>query len=300
MTAPDGTAMPGVVIGVDVGGTTVRAAKVDDVGRIAARRAFPSHAEEASLPADEAFEQFIFRLVGAIRELLGGSADAPGSCVVGIAVPGPVDTTTETVRRCTNLSFLNGRTLGGVIAARTGIEVVLMTDIAAAARAEQAAIGAESGRFGHLRFGTGIGYVEFDGLIPVELLRDGDAHLDVLRAGSAFAQVCVCGLSGCLEAYLPSSWHDEERRNWTTEAAAAFETVVLRLRRRLGGEGVLVIGGGRSTADRHLAQRIDGLAAEGEMPGQSRVRRAVCGDDAGVLGAASVARGMLERRRARL
>ncbi|MCG3132610.1 MAG: hypothetical protein FLDDKLPJ_03473 [Phycisphaerae bacterium] len=299
MSAPDGTSLPGVVIGVDVGGTTARAARVDALGRIAARRAFPSHAEGMSVPADAAFERFMSRLVGAIRELRGDGAGATESCVVGIAVPGPVDATTGAVRRCTNLSFLNERTPGAVIAARTGAEVVLMTDIGAAGRAEQAAIGAGSASFGHLRFGTGIGYVEFDGPTPVELLRDGDAHLDVLRAGRAFTQRCACGLSGCLEAYLPSSRQDEESANWTAETAAAFDSVVFRLRRRLGGQGVLVIGGGRAVGDRRLAQRIEGLAAEGETPGVARVRRAECGDDAGVLGAASAACGMVERRRAR-
>lgn len=180
------------VLGVDLGGTHIRAAAIAPEGRILARR-------QVLTAAEEGLDAILGRLATVVAEAAtaGGAApDAP----VGVAVPGPIDPRTGHLYFTPNLG-LRDVPLGALLRARLGRPVALGNDANAAALGEWR-YGAGRGTR-HLVFlicGTGVGGgVIVDGrlLVGARGLAAEPGHMVVALDGP----LCHCGRRGCLEAH---------------------------------------------------------------------------------------------------
>ena len=177
-----------VYVGLDVGGTYLKGARIDADGRILSRLHEPIRKSSSG----EILEQ----LAGAVTalEAKGGACTA-----VGIGLPGILEMTKGRVRGAPNVPVLDGLKVGQEVEARTGRASFVENDATAAALAE-AWLGA--GRGGHyvlhVTLGTGVGGgLVFDGRIWMG--RNGYAgeigHIQVEPDGVP----CGCGSWGCLE-----------------------------------------------------------------------------------------------------
>lgn len=277
----------GVTIGVDVGGTNVRAARIGPDGAILGLRKVRTD----SLPS----------VVDLIESLVRGLLDND-VVGVGVGVPGRLDRDGRTVLSAGYVN-LAGIALGEVLGARIGRPVALENDAHMALFAELA-VGAATGAENVVMFtvGTGIG-----GAVAVArtVLRGrGNAgqlgHLTIDPAGP----VCKCGRRGCSEVFLSGTAltgymedaglpkgttverllvdsRDDPTAaaviaRWVTPWRAAIDTTIAAL-----DPDLVVLGGGLGVA---VATALRGTAQASpwfECP----VVAATLGDDAGVIGA---------------
>jgi glucokinase len=313
-----------LTIGVDVGGTSVRAGVVDAEGAVldTARAATPDQ--------DHAVESAIAGVVDALvaRHRVAG---------VGLALAGFVTPDRQTVRFAPHLPWREAP-VARRLAERCGLPVVIEHDANAAALAERR-FGAASGTGERARsivflaLGTGIGAAL---LVDGQLYRGAHGvapelgHLRVVPEGRA----CPCGKRGCWERYCsgtalvatlvellaadPSASPTLARKTslgarWLTGrqvAAAAREGDPLARRAMAElaywlGEGLaliadvydpelVVIGGGVSgsaplfldEAREHYRRCLTG----GRYRPPARIRTAQLGEEGGVIGAAQLAR----------
>jgi len=176
-----------LTVGVDIGGTSVRAGVVDAEGTVrdTARAATPR--------SDGALEAAVAGVVAQLarRHRIGS---------VGLALAGFVTPDQRSVRFAPHLSWRDAP-VADRIAHRIGLPVVVEHDANAAALAERrfgAAAGASTVVF--LALGTGIGSAL---LLDGELYRGAHGvapelgHVRVVPSGRA----CPCGKSGCWERY---------------------------------------------------------------------------------------------------
>ncbi|CAM2968591.1 ROK family protein [Prescottella defluvii] len=176
-----------LTVGVDVGGTSIRASVVDASGDVL---------DTAHAPTPQAADALERGIERAVREL----ADRHRIAAVGLAVAGFVDSDRTTVRFAPHLPWVDApvaRTLGG----RLGLPVVLEHDANAAAWAEC--------RFGAAAGGRNVVIVAIGTGIGAALLIDGRlyrgsfgvapelGHMQVVPEGRA----CACGKRGCWERY---------------------------------------------------------------------------------------------------
>ncbi|MBM9466925.1 ROK family protein [Nakamurella leprariae] len=194
-TDPDPDRTPDPVgrttIGIDIGGTSVRAGVVDADGAVLdqARAATPSTVA--------ATEDVIVDLVGRLAPRFRGTAPVGA---VGLAVAGFLDRDRTTVLFAPHLAW-RAAPVPEVIARRVGVPVVMDHDVNAAAWAEYRSGALAGARVGLLiALGTGIGaglvvdgtiYRGAHGVAP-EL-----GHLTVVPDG----RPCACGKRGCWERY---------------------------------------------------------------------------------------------------
>lgn len=181
-----------LTVGVDVGGTSVRAGVVDADGAVLDTARAPTPRGEAALEATVA---------RVIHEL----AARHDVVAAGLAIAGFVTPDRRGVRFAPHLSWRDAP-VADRIAVRVGLPVVVEHDANAAALAEQhfgAAAGASSARGQitvFIALGTGIGSAL---LIDGELYRGAHGvapelgHLRVVPGG----RPCPCGKSGCWERY---------------------------------------------------------------------------------------------------
>ncbi|TVT38719.1 ROK family protein [Amycolatopsis rhizosphaerae] len=175
-------------IGLDVGGTSVRAAVVDEQG-------FVVDTARAGTPSDEnALEDAISGVIDELRNRYDEVV------AVGLAVAGFVASDRETVMFAPHLAW-RAAPVAERIAKRVGLPVTLEHDANAAALGEHRFGAARGARVAALvAIGTGIG---------AGLLLDGEiyrgahgvapelGHLTVVPGGRA----CPCGKYGCWERY---------------------------------------------------------------------------------------------------
>ena len=181
----------GLFVGIDVGGTNLKAGLVDEAGCLLAMTQTP-------LPADtrpEALAEELARL--AIDAARGGGADPAELSAVGIGIPGTVDGgsvvyTCNVPMRDVPLERLFRRHLD--------VPVLLENDAACAAVGEWlCGAGQGTENFAVITLGTGIGA----GVILHGKLYPGGGkscevgHMVVQRDGL----LCSCGRRGCWEAY---------------------------------------------------------------------------------------------------
>ena len=185
-----------VVIGVDVGGTTVAAGLVAADGQVLEHRQAPTHARGPGTALDT---------IGGLLEQLCEQARARGVTVtgVGLGVPGIVDAEHGRVGVDVHYAPELARVpLAALLGDRLGVPVYVDNDVNALALAEWtwgAGRGARS--LVMLALGTGVG----GGIILDGRLHRGQGgfggelgHVPIDFDGPA----CICGGRGCLKAYV--------------------------------------------------------------------------------------------------
>lgn len=293
-------------VGVDVGGTKVAAALVDDGGSIVRR----SRAETESSD----YPGMVTGIVAAVTEVRAGVTDVSG---VGLAIAGNVAADGSNVLFSPHLP-LAAEPLAADLTSALGVPVLIDNDANAAAWAEhEGGAGRGSTEMLFVALGTGLGA----GLVlRNELYRGyqgfaGEAgHLTVVIDGRA----CPCGSRGCWERYASGTAlvsHFVERGGdadvggpGITSAAAKGNNLAIAALADVGewlGRGlasmvaildpeIVVVGGGVSeSGDLLLEPARHQMAAS--MTGADRrplppVVAARLGNEAGVVGAAMLAR----------
>jgi glucokinase len=300
-----------IFLGLDVGGTFLKGARIDARGRIQERLHEPIRKETA----DDLLGQF----EAAVRTLEKGSP----ARAVGIGLPGIVERKTGAVRSAPNVKVLDGLDVGGRMKDRTGRPSFAENDANAAALAESwLGAGRTAEHVLFVTLGTGIGGgLVFDGRIWQG--RSGYAgeigHIQAVPDGFP----CGCGSRGCVETVAGiAGWiRRAETARATREttlrgreldpavivdAARAQDAVALEIvdeTARALGIGIaatlnlvnvdrVVIGGGVAQAGPFLLDRIAEETRLRTFPHvfeDADFRAAELGADAGVVGAARVA-----------
>jgi glucokinase len=189
--------MPEYSIGLDLGGTNLRAAAIDRAGHVLDRRA------TATNPA-AGREPMLGHMVNAIAELRD-SCGAAGLAGIGIGVPGFILLKEGIVRNSNNLACLDDFPLRGEIERRLGAHVILENDANAAALGEKwMGAGRDVDDLVLLTPGTGIGGGIISGgrVLQGYLGMAGElGHITVVPDGNP----CGCGNQGCLEKHASAT-----------------------------------------------------------------------------------------------
>lgn len=189
--------MPEYSIGVDLGGTNLRAAAISDRGEMLEKIAGKTQLSEGR-------DAVIDDIVDAIRTL-AANRGAGGLAGAGIGVPGFIEIEKGLVVGSNNLPFLEKFPVRDAIEQRLGTRVILENDANAAALGEHW-IGAGRGVNDMilLTLGTGIG----GGIISGGRVLHGSVgmagefgHTTVYANGNP----CGCGNYGCLEKHASAS-----------------------------------------------------------------------------------------------
>lgn len=170
-------------IGLDVGGTSIRAGGMDETGRIVAERKVPTYENVTT------GEDLIEKLAALIRAVPGWES----ALAVGIGVPGAVDPKTRTVTVADNLTLLNGLPLAQTLSPALGKPVLLENDARAAALAE-AVSGAGAGKetVCYMTISTGLGGA---------MVKNGQIYHGSTNMGSYLCRMILDGGQNC-EALL--------------------------------------------------------------------------------------------------
>jgi glucokinase len=185
----------GTIIGVDLGGTRIRAARLTPQLTLQARAEIPTRVHDGP-------EKIIQRMIGLIREVWPPDGQVT---FVGVAAPGPLDPFTGVILSPPNLGWRNVP-LRDMLTEALGVPVIVGNDANAAALAE-AMLGAGRGlrHMIYLTISTGVGsgiivdgklhtgargLAAEAGLIPL-LYGDRIATLEDVSAGPDMAQEAV-------------------------------------------------------------------------------------------------------------
>ena len=313
----DDKTQAGVVFAVDLGGTHLRAALIDDKGRIRVR--FKQNTPQTGRQGD-----IVKAIAEAGRSCMQG--DESTTSYVSVAVPGTVNVKEGIVIKAPNVPCLEGFALAAAIESELKLPAILENDANAAAVGE---VWQGAARGCHavvcVTLGTGVG----GGIIlNHKLWRGADgsaAEIGHMAVDPFMGVACPCGSRGCLEVYasataivrmtrelspqyLNSSLNN--RDDLTAEkihcAGLKGDELALEVFRRMGdylGIGLatlinllnpqmIVIGGGvvngwnlfEKQMRLQVTQRAFPIPAE-----HVRIVPGECGDDAGLLGAARLA-----------
>jgi glucokinase len=300
--APGGDA----VIAVDVGGTTIKAALVDDDGYLHRELTRPT-------PVTEGPEAVIAAVQAMIGELARAAATVPSPRAVGLVIPGVVDAAAGRAVWSANVG-LRDVPIRDLVHAAVGLPTLVEHDVYAAGVAERE-VGAAGGVDDHLVavIGTGIAGVLHAAGRTVRGARGvaGElGHIPVWPGG----ELCPCGQQGCLERYASAAaiarryatfggepGLDAEQvaarrerdpaaaQAWSEAAEAltiAFTTVTMLL-----DPALIVIAGGLSAAGEALRAPVRaGLTARITWREPPPLRLSPLGARAGLVGAAILAR----------
>lgn len=293
-----------IVFAVDLGGTHLRVALVDDSGKIL------QHLKQET-PKDESPEAILDALANAAREW-----DCDRVVAASIMVPGAVDSDKAIVVQAPNLPSLINFELKAELQRRLGWPVFLENDANAAAVGEMW-LGAARGCTDviSVTLGTGVG----GGVILNGKLWRG-SHGSAGEIGHTTVDPfsglkCKCGNTGCLELFasataivrmarelgmkeLTAEDVYEAGRNGNEQALSVFKRFgmylgigLANLMNLIDPQIIVITGGAANGWDlfanemyRQVGERAFRATAQ-----QVKIARAECGDNAGLLGAAKIA-----------
>ncbi|MCG3129418.1 MAG: Glucokinase [Phycisphaerae bacterium] len=308
-----------VCLGVDVGGSSIKAGLVDRDGKVVA-----SAVMSTPVGPDAAVETIAQMFDALLRE---GRVARSGVVGVGVGTPGPLSPSKGVIYRCANLEGWIDVSIRDLVSRRLDLPVVFDNDGNLAAFGEYwAGAGGRGGDMIALTLGTGVGC----GIIIEGRILHGHfenaaevGHIIVERDG----RPCPCGQRGCLEQYASAAGltkrvkealaagaasrlgddhgrHlDEITSRSIAEAAREGDALCARLWRdacaylaiacinlqHVINPATIVLGGGLAEAGDFLLDGVRGaflhhrwrLADDFPV-----IRRAVLGYDAGMIGAA--------------
>lgn len=314
------------LLGIDLGGTTVKFGILTETGEVQQKWAIETNILEDG-------KYIVPDIVASIKhrlELYGlTSEDFIG---IGMGSPGAVDREAKTVTGAFNLNWAETQEVGSVIEAETGISFAIDNDANVAALGERwVGAGANNPDVVFVTLGTGVGGgVIADGnLIHGVAGAGGEIGHMIVEPENGFA--CTCGNHGCLETVasatgvvrvarlLAESYQGDSQvkaaidsgDNVTSkdifEAAQSGDifanSVVDKVCHYLGlavanisnllNPDSVVIGGGVSAAGEFLRSRVEDNFKKYTFPQvrqSTKIKLAELGNDAGIIGAASLAR----------
>ena len=309
-------------VGIDLGGTFIKAGIVDDLGNILLSEKVPTQSEGGA--------DVVARNIAAVANKLMRSLNLTFTDVVGIGmgVPGMIDTERGVVSYSNNLGWENFN-IASTVEKLTKLPVRIANDANVAALGEyKFGSGKNADSIILITLGTGVGGgAIIDGKM---LLGNGGAgaefgHVTVLAGG----EMCTCGRRGCLEAYASATalirntkramqehpdslmWKISpslDAVNGVTAFAASDEgdapaTEVIQNYIMMLGEGLasfaslfrpdmILIGGGISAQGEELTQPlqqyVDSHIFGGKTGPGVKVACASLGNSAGIVGAAAL------------
>jgi glucokinase len=187
--------------GVDLGGTNIKSALVDDDGRMVAFHTEPTHAARG--PEDAAA-----RMGRSVHTLAGMAGVATTDiAAVGLGTPGPQDLTTGVILQSGNLPGWDNFPIRDRVATHAGLPVIYTNDATAAAYGEfWVGSGREFDSLVLLTLGTGVGGgIIIDGASMKGAHSHGAELGHIIVDTSATARTCPFGHSGDLEAYCSAT-----------------------------------------------------------------------------------------------
>lgn len=313
-------------VGIDIGGTKIAGALVDDEGQIVREARRPTPATNG--------DEIVQAVVDLVKEL-ATDVEVIG---VGVAAAGFIDAQQSTIVYAPNLSWRN-EPLKAKLEAEFDYPVIIENDANAAGWAEfRYGAGRGARHMAMLTIGTGVGGAV---IVDSNMLRGGFGiagelgHIRVVPDGL----LCGCGAHGCIEQYgsgtallrnakaLADSGqaegarlrelqaeHGELTGEQVYQAIVEGDSGALRLLAELGAwlgqtiaslsavldPEIVVIGGGVSAAGDLLLDPIrkaflENMPAQGFRP-ELQIKAAEFVNDAGVVGAADLVRLALSQR----
>ena len=314
----------GLYIGIDLGGTNIKAGIVDSQGNVL---------KKISVPTGHGPDAVIANMVSAANRAVDqAGVNIDQIAAIGIASPGSLSKSTGVVIRCANLPGWDSVPLCDLVSKALGKPTIMENDARAAAFGECMA---GAGRAGTIRnmimitLGTGVG----SGMILDGQLVHGHTgmageigHSIVVSEG----ELCGCGQRGCLEAYASASRVHRRAMQVSQNSKAtsslrnlAFKTgsptardVAEHARRgdtlalniwdetckfiavgcvnaaHLMDPEIIVLGGGLAAAGKLLLDSVERHFREQYWkiePPRAEIRIAEVGNDAGFIGAALLA-----------
>jgi glucokinase len=317
-----------LTLGVDLGGTKVETALIDEAGHIVS-------SEKHATQSERGPDRVIADIIGCVSACLGQAGKT--AKVLGVGVAGQVDGHTGVVRFAPNLGWKDVP-LRAKLEQALGFSVFIVNDVRAATWGEwRYGAGRGIDDLICLFIGTGIGGGIVSGGRLLEGCRNSAGelgHVPVVTGG----RYCHCRNRGCLEAYV-GGWAIAERAQAAvrlepgagrqlTDLAGRVEKISAATVAQAYSQGdslaerlveetaeylsvgmtgfvnalnpcLIVLGGGVIQGLPHLASLVDSMvrvrALETAVE-HLRVTTAVLGNNAGVVGAATLARHkMLEK-----
>jgi glucokinase len=185
--------MTRLAIGIDLGGTQVRAALIDEGGKIYARAALATQADGGPT--------VVIGQLKALAAAVSAQVDKERLIGVGVSSPGPIDTVRGVALSIPTLAGFVDTPFRQMIEHAVGLPVWLENDGIAAALGEwRFGAGANHQSLVYLTVSTGIGGgIVVDGrlLHGRKGLAGHIGHMTIVRDG----ELCLCGNRGCWEAY---------------------------------------------------------------------------------------------------
>jgi glucokinase len=180
-----------VVAAVDIGGSKIAVAMVDQAGRVLARAESPTQPEHGYAAARERIEEMLLRVSAASGTTITG---------IGIGCTGPVDPFSGEIGAVAFFPGWKGENPVADLSQRFGVPVAMENDADAAALAEAAwGAGRNKKRLIYITVGTGIGAgLIFDG----KLYRGvAESHPEIgHHVIDPSGPKCLCGFRGCWES----------------------------------------------------------------------------------------------------
>jgi glucokinase len=305
-------------IGVDLGGSHVMAAVVDESGALG-----PQHEQDIEDHSPDA----VFASVTAVIQAALDKADTGSVAGIGIGSPGNIDPTSGTIRYSPNFNWTDVP-LGDTIRSRFDLPVFVGNDARCATLGEYVyGAGRGSKNFVLLTLGTGIGGgIVADGqLVLGNQMGAGEFGHHTIRPVGGF--ICGCGKIGCFEAQ--ASGTGLIRHALALASSFPRSTLVAGSEKKLGSKAIrkaaqagdghgraafnnwiddlaigvsniiafvnpetIAFGGGVSSAGDFMFDRLRPLVDERTtmVPrGTTTLVQATLGNDAGAVGAATMA-----------
>lgn len=179
------------VISIDLGGTNLKAALVDQEARIL---------RHLTLPTSKAGRAAIIEQLATVIKELGQNEQVKA---VGIGTPGFVNSTAGQVLLATNLPGWSGTDVKAELQDLLTVPVIVENDANVAAVGEAwVGAGKDLDSFFMITLGTGVGGALYDhhtGLWLGASYRGGEVGHAILYPGG---KPCACGQQGCVEQYL--------------------------------------------------------------------------------------------------
>ncbi|HEY7314994.1 MAG TPA: ROK family protein [Gemmataceae bacterium] len=320
-----------VYIGLDVGGTSMKAGAVDDNGRPLSAVSLPTEAHKGQ-------EHGLAVMCEAIRRAATeASLEMKDIAAIGVATPGLMDIPAGVILDPPNLKPWRNVPVRRHIHDVFGIPTAFQNDANAAAYGEYW-VGAGRGAHSLVMFtlGTGIG----GGIILGDRVLEGEhshgAELGHVKIEMTRPRQCGCGRRGCLEAYASatsvvhrtrealnedggrSALHASAKKGELTseiifDAAAAGDELAAKIVEdtafylAVGAMNLMhtidpdmvVFGGGMIAAGDGFLERIRHHVRELAFPvpaAKTQIRYAQLGSDAGFIGAAACGRQLVRQR----